>query len=68
MVPDQSGKQKGGFFKHELCIVQNIAGGEKLRTKIRRVFPISSNFTFGGMSDKNHSILHLVSTYIVPET
>lgn len=32
--------------------MQNIAGGEKLRTKIRRVFPISANFTFGGLSDK----------------
>lgn len=43
-------------------------GGEKLRTEIRKVFPISAHFTLGGLSNKNHSVLHLVSTCIVPET
>lgn len=42
--------------------------GEKLSTEIRKVFPISANFTLEGLSTKNHSDLHLVSTYIVPET
>lgn len=40
----------------------------KLTIEIRKFFPVSANFTFGGLCIEHYSVFPLISIYIVPET